>query len=203
LLSAHFLLSLHKVFGEAIAILAGDNLLANAIIPLTELSTANYSPKNILKLIRKMAEATGSYGMIAGQVIDIQSEGQKIDVERLKTLHQHKTGALIRFAVEAPAILCGTSHENRNNLVKYGESIGLAFQIADDILDIEGGAELGKDIGSDIEKGKATYPALMGIDGAKQEAANVLEEALTSLHDFGDKAEPLRQIARFIVDRKY
>lgn len=193
----------HKVYGEAIAILAGDNLLANAFVPLTELTTENYDPKNVLKLIRKVADATGNEGMIAGQVIDLQSEGQKIDLDRLKTLHRHKTGALIRIAVEAPAILCGASHEIRNNLVTYGEAIGLAFQIADDILDIEGGAELGKDIGSDIEKGKATYPALMGMDGAKQEAAKVLEEALTALNNFGEKAEPLRQIAKFIVERKH
>jgi len=193
----------HKVYGEAVAILAGDNLLTHSFIPLTELNTDRYNAKDILKLIRKVAEATGSKGMIAGQVIDIESEGKKIDLERLKTLHRNKTGALISLAVEAPAILSNAPDNIRNNLIKYGQSIGLAFQIADDILDIEGDAALGKDIGSDIERGKATYPALMGMDGAKQEAARVLEEALTSLHDFGEKAEPLRQIAKFIVERRY
>lgn len=192
----------HKKFGEAMAILAGDNLLTNAFIPLTELNAEKYDARNILTLIREMAKATGSFGMIAGQVIDLESEGKKIDLDRLKKLHRHKTGALIRIAVEAPAILAGAPDGVRNNLVKYGESIGLAFQIADDILDIEGGEELGKDIGSDIENDKATYPALMGLDSAKQEAARVLEDALTSLNDFGQTAEPLRHIARFIVARK-
>lgn len=192
----------HKVYGEALAILAGDNLLAHAFVPLTMLDSTYFSSENIIKLIQKIALATGSEGMIAGQVIDILSEGKSISLERLKQLHRNKTGALIRIAVEAPAIVNGSSSEQRKALVKYGESIGLAFQIADDILDIEGGAEIGKDIGSDIANGKATYPALMGMEGAKKEAKRTLEEALTALDIFGNNAEPLREIAKFIVQRK-
>lgn len=192
----------HKVFGEAIAILAGDALLADAFIPLTELNADKYPPKNILKLIREIARATSTHGMIAGQVIDLESEGKKITLDRLKQLHRHKTGALIRMAVESPAILAGVSVDVLKNLSSYGDAIGLAFQIADDILDIEGGKELGKDIGSDMAKGKSTYPSLMGLENAKKEAKNVLENALEALSSFGDKAAPLKQIARFIIERK-
>lgn len=192
----------HKVFGEAMAILAGDALLADAFIPLTELNSDKYSPKNILKLIQEIAKATSTHGMIAGQVIDLESEGKKITLERLKKLHRHKTGALIRIAVESPAILTGASTETLAQLTAYGNAIGLAFQIADDILDIEGGEELGKDIGSDIAKGKSTYPSLMGIDNAKKEAQKALNTALESLAQFGDKSLVLQQIAHFIVTRK-
>lgn len=192
----------HKVFGEAIAILSGDALLADAFIPLTELNTDKYQPKNILKLIQEIAKATSTQGMIAGQVIDLESEGKKITLERLKKLHRHKTGALIRIAVEAPAVLTGASPETLARLTAYGNAIGLAFQIADDILDIEGGEELGKDIGSDIAKGKSTYPSLMGIDNAKKEAQKALDNALEALTQFGEKATTLKQIAHFIVSRK-
>lgn len=192
----------HKVFGEAKAILAGDALLANAFIPLTNLDDKKYKAENILKLIRKIAEATGTKGMVAGQVIDLESEGKKISLERLKILHQHKTGALIRIAVEAPAILAGIADPLMSRLVIYGNAIGLAFQIADDILDIEGGEELGKDIGSDVDNQKATYPSLLGLDGAKKEALCVLDAALDSLKAFDERANPLREIAKFIVYRK-
>lgn len=192
----------HKVYGEALAILAGDNLLSHAFDPLTQLNQKKYAPSNIIQIIQQYALATGSQGMIAGQVIDIESEGKQIDLERLKKLHRHKTGALIRLAVEGPALLCQAPLQTLKNLQAYGENIGLAFQIADDILDIEGDASLGKDLGSDIEKGKATYPSLMGIEQAKQEAARVLEESLNCLKDFGEKADPLRHIARFVVARR-
>lgn len=192
----------HKVYGEGLAILAGDNLLAHAFVPLTELNTKKYSSETILKLIKRYALSTGSEGMIAGQVIDIQSEGKQIELERLKRLHQLKTGALISLAVESPAILADVSESTYQSLKTYGASIGLAFQIADDILDIEGGAEIGKDIGSDVAKGKSTYPALMGLEGAKKEARKTLDAALTALSGFDERADPLREIARFIVERR-
>lgn len=192
----------HKVYGDAVAILAGDALLAHAFIPLTELSLKKFPAENILQVIRLMAEATGTPGMIGGQVIDLESEGKQITLERLRELHRRKTGALIRAAVVAPAVLSGADDKARQSLSDYGDAIGLAFQIADDILDIEGGAELGKDIGSDVAKGKSTYPALMGMDGAKRERTRTLEAALTALKDFDVRAEPLRAIARYIVERK-
>lgn len=192
----------HKVYGDAIAILAGDALLAEAFVPLCQLDSQKYSAEKILQVILHLAKATGHAGMIGGQVIDIESEGKKIKLERLKTLHRKKTGALIKASVMAPAILAGVSDEKQRLLADYAESIGLAFQIADDILDIEGGEELGKDIGSDIEKGKSTYPALLGLEGAKSEAARTLEQALLALNSFDEKADPLRVLARYIVERK-
>jgi geranylgeranyl diphosphate synthase type II len=192
----------HKVFGEAIAILAGDALHTLAFAALTELDARRYDPHHVLRVIRAIADATGPTGMIGGQVIDMESEGKTIDLTRLKTLHRMKTGALIRVAVEAPGLLAGVGPDVQAGLKRYGEAVGLAFQIADDILDIEGGADLGKDIGSDIANGKATYPALLGMDGAKAAARQALEEALSALAVFGDAAEPLRALARFIVERK-
>lgn len=192
----------HKVYGDAIAILAGDALLAQAFIPLTQCNTEKFRAENILAVIKLMAEATGTAGMIGGQVIDLESEGKKIDLQRLQKLHRLKTGALIRASVLSPAILSGASESQTKALTTYGENIGLAFQIADDILDIEGGADLGKDIGSDIANGKSTYPALLGLDGAKKAAQEALNAALASLDSFGEKADVLRHIARFIVARK-
>lgn len=192
----------HKVYGDAIAILAGDALLAQAFIPLTQCNVKKFRAENILAVIKLIAEATGTPGMIGGQVIDIESEGKQISLDRLKKLHRLKTGALIRAAVLAPAILSGVSETQIKALTSYGEKIGLAFQIADDILDIEGGADLGKDIGSDIANGKSTYPALLGLDGAKKAAEEALNTALTSLNLFGDKADVLRHIAKFVVERK-
>lgn len=192
----------HKIYGDAIAILAGDALLAQAFIPLTQCNTKKFRAENILAVIKLLAEATGTAGMIGGQVIDIESEGKQISLDRLKKLHRLKTGALIRAAVLAPAILSGVSETQIKALTSYGENIGLAFQIADDVLDIEGGADLGKDIGSDIENGKSTYPLLLGLDGAKKAAEEALNTALTSLNLFGDKADVLRHIAKFVVERK-
>jgi geranylgeranyl diphosphate synthase type II len=149
-----------------------------------------------------IANAGGAQGMIGGQVIDMESEGQLIPLDRLRTLHRMKTGALIKAAILGPAILSSADGDIQNHLSEYGEAIGLAFQIADDILDIEGGSEIGKDIGSDLARGKSTYPALMGMDGAKKERGRMLDAALHSLRSFDASADPLRELARFIVDRK-
>lgn len=192
----------HKVYGEAVAILAGDALLAQAFVPLSALNAAKYGAPHVLAVIRLFADATGAAGMIGGQIIDLESEGKKIPLERLVTLHRMKTGALIRASVLAPAVLSGASDGIREKLAAYGDAIGLAFQIADDILDIEGGAAIGKDVGSDIEKGKSTYPALLGMDGAKRERTRMLEAALAALEDFDERAAPLRELAKFIVERK-
>lgn len=192
----------HKIYGDAIAILAGDALLAQAFIPLTRCNTQKFRAENILAVIKLMAEATGTAGMIGGQVIDLESEGKQISLDRLKKLHRLKTGALIRAAVLSPAVLSGANETQIKALTNYGENIGLAFQIADDILDIEGGANLGKDIGSDIANGKSTYPTLLGLDGAKKAAHDALNMALSSLEPFGEKADILRHIAEFIVVRK-
>jgi len=192
----------HKVFGEANAILAGDALLSHAFSVLTKLDSAKYEASSRITLINEFSQLTGVAGMISGQIIDLESENTSISLERLKTLHRHKTGALIRLSVTAPAILNGESKDIISNLNSYGDAIGLAFQIADDILDIEGGENIGKDVGSDVENNKATYPSLLGLEGAKTEAANTLEQALTALSPFGEKADTLKKIAHFIVERK-
>ena len=192
----------HKVYGEALAILAGDALLAQAFIPLTEINTQKFGAESVLRVIRLIADATGFNGMIGGQVIDMESEGRAISLARLQTLHRKKTGALIEAAILAPVELRAATAEQREALSEYGAAIGLLFQITDDILDIEGGVELGKDIGSDVARGKSTYPALMGLDGAKAERERVLANAMNAVRIFGDAATPLTAIADFIAKRK-
>lgn len=191
----------HKVFGEACAILSGDALLAEAFVQLTRLDKTKFNPNAIIHVIAEVARATGAEGMIAGQVIDIESEGQLISAERLKTLHTLKTGALIRASVLTPALLAESSLEIQNTLTKYAYAIGLSFQIADDILDVEG-VDIGKDLHSDENKNKSTYPKIWGMDESKITLQNLLQEALNALKDFGDKAIPLRALAHYIVERK-
>lgn len=192
----------HKVFGEAMAILAADGFHALAFSVLCEIDPKKYHPVHIIKMIQCLAEATGVRGMIGGQVLDINAEGKKIPFEHLKTLHALKTGALIKASVLLPAILCGLQHEKFQALAAYGDAIGLAFQIADDILDVEGGEEIGKDIGSDAEKQKSTYVTLLGLAEAKRYAQESLEQAKKALTVFDTRADVLRSIAAFVVNRK-
>jgi geranylgeranyl diphosphate synthase, type II len=193
----------HKVYGEATAILAGDALLTEAFILLSR-ADHGADPAARLKVIHEIACASGSRGMVGGQVVDMESEGNhEIDVATLSYIHTHKTGALIRASVRAGAILGGATEEGLDALTRYGDAVGLAFQIADDILDVEGTtAELGKDAGSDEARGKATYPALMGLEASKARAQELVQMALDALEQFDERAEPLRQIASYIVKRK-
>ncbi len=191
----------HKVFGEAMAILAGDSLLTEAFHTMAR-DCENGQASAVLEVIRRIAKASGSEGMAGGQALDLLSEKKKISPEELKRLHQHKTGKLIQVSVEAGAILGGATAEQLERLGTYGESIGLSFQIADDVLDIEGGVEIGKDIGSDIENEKATYPSILGLEESKKLAAQLTEKALSALINFDSKADPLREIARYVVYRK-
>lgn len=192
----------HKVFGEAIAILAGDALVTQAFLVLAQMSQGGGDPKKILEISKDIAEATGSLGMVGGQVVDLESENKKLDLESLRRLHLLKTERLITVSIVSGAKMVTDQQVKIAALEKYGKSIGLAFQVADDILDIEGGEDLGKDIGSDVEKNKATYPAVMGLQEAKGEASRLCEEALAALNGFGVEAEPLRAIARYIVERR-
>jgi len=193
----------HKVYGEATAILAGDALLTEAFILLSTDPGAG-NPAARLKVIQEIAHAAGSRGMVGGQVVDMESEGKgEIDLATLSYIHTHKTGALIRASVRAGAILGGASEDGLAALTRYGDAIGLAFQIADDILDVEGTTEeLGKDAGSDQARGKATYPALMGLLASKARAQELVEMALEALSGFDERAEPLRAIASYVVKRK-
>ncbi len=192
----------HTVFGDAIAILAGDALVSQAFIILGKMGNTHSNPHRTLEIIHDIAKATGSLGMVGGQVLDLEAEGKKIDIEALQKLHELKTGRLIAVSITSGAKMAADSDDKVARLERYGEAIGLAFQIADDILDIIGGSELGKDIGSDIEKGKATYPALIGLDESKKMARTLREEAVAALQSFGPEADPLRAIADFIVERK-
>jgi geranylgeranyl diphosphate synthase type II len=142
--------------------------------------------------------------MVGGQVVDMEAERKKdLDIATIQYIHTHKTGALIRASVKCGAILGGAEERDLASIVRYGESIGLAFQIADDILDIEGNsAELGKNAGSDQSRGKATYPSVVGLAESKSQAIELLDIALESIESFGAGAEPLRQIARYIIERK-
>lgn len=195
----------HKVYGEATAILAGDGLLTEAFILLSGAEASRDLDPAIVRLVlHEIAVAAGSRGMIGGQVVDMESEGKKeIDLATVQYIHTHKTGALIRASVRSGALIGGATCEELDALTRYGEAIGLAFQIADDILDIEGTTEeIGKDAGSDQERGKATYPAVMGLAEAKRRAIELVDVALNSLALFDGKADPLREIAAYIVKRK-
>ncbi|QXE91096.1 polyprenyl synthetase family protein [Geomonas subterranea] len=192
----------HKVYGEATAILAGDALLTEAFILLS--NGTGGDPAARLRVIQEIAVASGSHGMVGGQVVDMESEGRHdVDLPTLSYIHTHKTGALIRASVRCGAILGGASGEQFTSLTRYADAIGLAFQIADDILDVEGTTEeLGKDAGSDQARGKATYPALMGLEASKARAQELVQIALDALASFDERAEPLRAIASYIVKRK-
>lgn len=191
----------HKEFGEATAILAGDALLTVAFGLIA--STKGAAPSAVLGAVGELAKAAGSTGMIGGQMIDIESEGQEVSFPVLEYIHIHKTGELIRASVRCGALLGGASETELGPLTRYSEAIGLAFQIADDILDVEGSSEeMGKPTGGDQKKGKATYPAIIGLDASRQRAAELVSMAIEALSAFDAKAEPLREIARYITARK-
>ncbi len=191
----------HRAFGEAAAILAGDALLTAAFNMAARSGGRRKSA--VAKCIVEMSKAAGSTGMIGGQMIDIESEGKDILFPVLEYIHIHKTGELILAAVRCGAVLGGAGKKELDALTRFGKSIGLAFQIADDILDVEGSTvEMGKNAGSDEKKGKATYPAAIGLDESRKRASELLEIALHSISGLDERADPLRDIARYIVERK-
>ena len=196
----------HKVFGEATAILAGDALLTEAFSIMTERVVAGGAEEGgvILDIVNRVARAAGISGMVGGQVVDIESEGKEIDLPTLEYIHTHKTGAMILASVQAGARLARAGEEAFRALTRYGEGIGLAFQIADDILDVEGSLQtLGKTPGSDVSKKKATYPAVLGLEESKKRARELIDFAIEALSVFGEEAESLRKIGRFIVAREH
>jgi geranylgeranyl diphosphate synthase type II len=194
----------HKVFGEATALLAGDGLLTEAFSLMTKMElTERLSPFALLKVIGLISRASGYQGMIGGQLVDIQSEGKSANASLVEFIHTHKTGALITAAVAAGAILGGGDDTQIGAITSYGEKIGLAFQISDDILDIEGDSSvMGKSVGADEQKGKITYPAAVGLSRSKDIRAALVEAAVESLEIFDYRADPLRHLAGYIVERK-
>jgi geranylgeranyl diphosphate synthase, type II len=192
----------HKVYGEDIAILAGDGLLAYAFEYIAT-QTQGVSADRVLKAIANLAKAVGADGLVGGQVVDLESEGQEISVETLTYIHNHKTGTLLESCVVCGAILAGATDRELEKLSQFARNIGLAFQIIDDILDITATqAELGKTAGKDLQAQKATYPKLWGLEASKLEADRLVTEAKSILAEFGDRARPLAALADYITARK-
>ena len=225
-------LTCHKVYGEAMAILAGDALLTQAFIllsaepasididskvpprpkipsypPLPKGGWGDlegvHDPAVCLMVIQEISQAAGSKGMVGGQVVDILHEDREVDLPTLQYLHAHKTGALIRVCLRVGGLLASAASEQMEALTIYGERIGLAFQIVDDILDLEGSLEaLGKQAGSDLRKKKATFPALLGIEESRRWANRLASEAKQAVSIFGDRGAALAAIAEFVVTRR-
>lgn len=193
----------HKAFGEAMAILAGDALQALAFYILAHDPSISVDACARLRMIETLASACGSRGMAGGQAIDLNSVGKQLDIAQLEIMHIHKTGALIRASVLLSAYsLPNLAAERLERLDHYSKCVGLAFQIRDDILDVEGDTEIiGKHQGADSAKNKPTYPLLLGLEGARERAIHLHEEAVESLAAFDSKADPLREISRYIVER--
>ncbi len=193
----------HKVFGEAIAILAGDALLTYAFRLIAENASGVADPAVIREVILEIADAAGTGGMVGGQVVDIESEGKVVTAETLEYIHLHKTAALIRASLRVGALLAGGRPADVLAISEAGRSLGLAFQIVDDILDVEGTlAELGKSAGSDERKQKATYPALHGVDASRAQARALIARAKERLRGLGSDAAPLCALADYILERR-
>ncbi|WP_010252615.1 polyprenyl synthetase family protein [Acetivibrio cellulolyticus] len=195
----------HKKFGEAIAILAGDGLLNLAFELMIE-STATDNCNNAVQKVKAMsyiAKSSGIHGMIAGQVIDTESENKEVAYETLEYMHKCKTGALIKAPVVSSAIICNASEEDLRSLEAYAGNLGLAFQIKDDILDVEGSTEkLGKKVGSDESNKKTTYVSLYGLEKSKQMLRETTEEAIKNIGKFGPNANFLRELAEYLIVRE-
>lgn len=195
----------HKIFGEAMAILAGDSLLNEAyeLLIQTALNAGN-NMKNALDAACFIARAAGKSGMISGQVIDIESEGKAMSFETLKQMHRRKTGALLKASVIAPALYFDVPPSIMEALNEYADGIGLAFQIKDDILDVESSTEeLGKPVGSDEKNRKTTYVTLFGLNEAKNKLSNVIKKAVGAIMSFGEKAWFLKEAAFYIENRTH
>ena len=191
----------HKVFGEAMAILAGDALLTLAFEVVMRQKNTSYAA--ILSVIRELSTAAGAGGMVGGQSIDLESEGKTIDLATLKKMHMGKTGALFRAAIRCGAILSNATNLQLNALTKYAENFGLAFQITDDILDVTGDEKnLGKPVGSDARNKKSTYVTLTSLETAKSLAGDAVNDAVSALKIFGDEADFLRELVRYLPERK-
>lgn len=194
----------HKVYGEDIAILAGDGLLAYAF-EYVAVQTQNVPPDRLIEVVARLGRTVGANGLVGGQVLDLESEGKTdITPETLSFIHTHKTGALLETSVVSGAILASASSETIERLSRYARNIGLAFQIVDDILDITATKEeLGKTAGKDVTAQKATYPSLWGLEESKKQAQQLVDTAIAQLAPYGAKADPLRAIAHYIVTRKH
>ena len=194
----------HTLFGEAGAILAGDSLLTWAFDLLSSPNNGTLTPEQRLQIIQVIARAAGPQGMVGGQALDIASENTDFPFTTLQTIHKNKTGVLITSSVQAGAIGAGADSEQTDKLISYGNNIGLAFQIVDDLLNVTSTTEqLGKAAGSDVDRGKATYPAFFGIEGTRKKARDAVESAVDALTGFNQNADPLRAIAEYVYTRSH
>lgn len=193
----------HIKFNEATAILAGDALLTGAFEILADMP-ADFSIQQRLQLIRLLSQGSGAAGMVAGQAIDLASVGKVVDIDHLERMHSHKTGALIRISVLMGAHCANPAKESLSHLTTYANAIGLAFQVQDDILDIESDtATLGKQQGADVALNKPTYPALLGLEGAKEKAKQLQQQALSALENLSGDTTDLAQLADYIISRDH
>ena len=194
----------HKAFDEACAILAGDGLQSLAFSVLLDTGLTPQNDATRLQMVQALASAAGPAGMVGGQAIDLGSVGLKLDQPALEMMHRHKTGALIEASVRLGALASGRAGPDQlESLQTYARAIGLAFQVQDDILDVESDTQtLGKRQGADIARDKPTYPALLGLDAAKRYALELRDQALEALRPFDAAAAPLRELARYIVERR-
>jgi geranylgeranyl diphosphate synthase, type II len=194
----------HNVFGEALALLAGDGLLTEAFhLMASSGETKDKDARTLLRVISTVAEAAGYAGMVGGQVGDMHWQGKHADLDAVQFIHKHKTAALIQASVVSGAMMAGATDRQIGAMSLYGAKTGLAFQISDDLLDLEGDSRtLGKQVGADIRLGKATYPAVVGIDDSKRTQSKLIEDAVISLEGFDGRADPLRAIANYVIERK-
>lgn len=194
----------HRKFGEAIAILAGDALLTYAFELLARESlTGGVNPGAVAEIIREIAWAAGTQGMVGGQVLDLAAEGKKVDLTGLKQIHRWKTGALLTASVRVGAIIGGANPQQLDLLTGYAQALGLAFQIKDDILDVEGDtAKLGKTVGSDLANDKSTYPSILGLDQAKAMLDEQVKIALGIVDKFGEEGKVFAELALFVKNRE-
>ena len=191
----------HKVFGDGIAVLAGDALLTLAFEVMLRQEGA--APETLVTVVSEVSRAAGPYGMVGGQVLDLEGEGRRLDLAALRKIHMGKTGALFCAAIRSGAILAGAKEEELAALTLYAERFGLAFQITDDILDVTGDeAAIGKPVGSDVRNEKATYVTLTSLEEAKKLAEDAVDEAVAALDIFGERAAFLRDLALFLLGRK-
>lgn len=191
----------HKVFGDGIAVLAGDALLTLAFEVMLRQEGA--APETLVTVVSEMSRAAGPYGMVGGQVLDLEGEGRRLDLAALRKIHMGKTGALFCAAIRSGAILADAKEEELAALTLYAERFGLAFQITDDILDVTGDeAAIGKPVGSDVRNEKATYVTLTSLEEAKKLAEDAVDEAVAALDIFGERAAFLRDLALFLLGRK-
>lgn len=191
----------HKVFGEGIAVLAGDALLTLAFELVAR--TPHISSSTVIVALQELTHVSGTFGLIGGQVEDLESEGKTISSEQLQLIHEHKTAALFQASISLGGVVAEATKEEVDRLRQFGKKVGLAFQIVDDILDVESStSQLGKTAHKDAEQKKATYPSLYGLEESKKMAAQLKNEAIEILKPFGDRADALVSLASFVIERK-